>query len=66
MASPQENITSNEAAALLHRAPITLERWRRRRVGPPFLRVCGRVLYRVADIEEWLEKNRVEPMRDAA
>jgi hypothetical protein len=31
----------------------TLERWRWTRTGPPYLKVGGRVLYRLADIEAW-------------
>ena len=29
----------------------TLERWRWRRKGPPFLKIGGRVVYRIDDIE---------------
>lgn len=65
MTSLPETITPPEAAALLKRAPVTLERWRRLRIGPPFLRVCGRVLYRTSDIAGWLDKQRQEP-REAA
>lgn len=57
----QETITPREAAALLKRAPVTLERWRRLRIGPPFLRVCGRVLYRPDDITHWLDAQLQEP-----
>jgi hypothetical protein len=32
-------------------SPRTLERWRWLKQGPPFLRVGGRILYRVEDIE---------------
>ena len=32
-------------------SPRTLERWRYRGTGPQFLKVGGRVLYRLADIE---------------
>jgi DNA-binding transcriptional MerR regulator len=32
-------------------SPRTLERWRRRGTGPAFLKVGGRVVYRLADIE---------------
>lgn len=54
-------LTAREAAALLKRSPVTLERWRRLRMGPPFLRVCGRVLYRANDIATWLDAKRQEP-----
>jgi hypothetical protein len=34
-------------------SPRTLERWRWLREGPRYLKLGGRVLYRVADIEEF-------------
>lgn len=33
----------------------TLERWRGAGIGPKFLKLCGRVLYRQADIEAYEE-----------
>jgi predicted DNA-binding transcriptional regulator AlpA len=33
----------------------TLERWRSAGIGPKFLKLCGRVLYRQADIEAYEE-----------
>jgi len=33
----------------------TLERWRSEGVGPKFLKLCGRVLYRQVDIEAYEE-----------
>jgi hypothetical protein len=31
-------------------SPRTLERWRWQRIGPPYLKVGGRVVYRLEDI----------------
>lgn len=31
----------------------TLERWRSEGIGPKFLKLCGRVLYRQVDIEAY-------------
>lgn len=56
MNATSETITPREAAALLKRTPVTLERWRRLRIGPPYLLVCGRVLYRTGDIDAWLNR----------
>lgn len=42
--------------ALAHRwriSPRTLEGWRLRKQGPPFLKVGGKVLYRLTDIEAY-------------
>jgi len=58
--SAPDTITPREAAALLKRSVVTLERWRRVRIGPPFYRVCGRVLYSSAAIATWIESQRVE------
>ncbi len=33
----------------------TLERWRCEGIGPKFLKLCGRVLYRLVDIEAFEE-----------
>ncbi len=33
----------------------TLERWRSEGIGPKFLKLCGRVLYRQVDIETYEE-----------
>ena len=33
----------------------TLERWRSEGIGPRFLKLCGRVLYRLVDIEAYGE-----------
>ncbi len=34
-------------------SPRTLERWRWERIGPQFLKIGGRVVYRLSDIEEF-------------
>jgi hypothetical protein len=42
----------------------TLERWRWLRQGPPYLRIGGRIVYRMTDVESYeaarLHKNEVE------
>lgn len=35
----------------------TLANWRSNREGPPYVKVGGRVMYRLSDVEEW-EKRR--------
>jgi helix-turn-helix protein len=56
-----EYLTREEAAALLRRTPAVLAGWAYRRTGPPFIRTGGRVLYRTADLELWLEAHRITP-----
>ena len=42
----------------------TAIRYRNRREGPPWIRVGGQVRYRKSDVDAWLNKNRVEPVRE--
>lgn len=37
----------------------TVERWRRLGLGPPFLKLNGRVVYRLADVEQF-EADRIQ------
>jgi hypothetical protein len=37
----------------------TLARWRREKVGPPFIRLQGRILYRRGDVASWIEQSTV-------
>jgi hypothetical protein len=34
-------------------SPRTLERWRWLKAGPPYLKVGGRVVYRLEDVEQY-------------
>lgn len=51
-----EKLTTAELAAELKRTAHTLERWRRLRIGPPYLRLQGRVLYDRQAVEQWLQE----------
>lgn len=42
---------SSSQAAKRGQSEATLERWRSDRIGPVFLKIRGRVLYRLIDIE---------------
>lgn len=48
-------LTAAHAGAYLGRSPLTLERWRSIGKGPRFARINGRVGYRKADVEAWVE-----------
>lgn len=50
-------MTTAELAKVLRRSPESVQRWRRMRVGPPYIRVQGRVFYSQRLLEEWLQKN---------
>lgn len=49
-----------ELARRWHVSPRTLERWRWLRRGPPYLRVGGRVVYRLEDVEAY-ENDNLQP-----
>lgn len=45
-----------EAGAYIGVSPRTLDRWRTDGTGPRFSRVNGRVLYRVKDLEAFVDR----------
>jgi hypothetical protein len=51
-------------------SPRTLERWRWLRQGPPYLRIGGRIVYRLADIVAFeaaqLHESAPHPLRSAS
>lgn len=58
----EDRITPEEAAKRLKIAPRTLSDWRRRRVGPPFIRLDnGRVAYRRSEVESFAKARQVAP-----
>lgn len=54
-------LSEKEAAELLGLSPVTLQGWRAKRKGPPWVRIEGTIRYKLEDLEEFLEKNRVIP-----
>jgi hypothetical protein len=52
-------IDTAEAAREMNRSPETLQRWRRLRSGPSFVRINGRVLYSRLLLREWVETKLV-------
>jgi predicted DNA-binding transcriptional regulator AlpA len=55
-------LSPDRAAQVLGVPARTLEAWRWRRTGPPYIKLGKRVGYRVADIESWLAAQRVETL----
>jgi hypothetical protein len=47
------NLTQLEVAERWRLSGRTLEKWRQRRVGPRYLRVGGKVLYPLSEIERF-------------
>jgi hypothetical protein len=50
-------LDQTDLARRWHLSPRTLERWRWVGEGPPYLKVGGRVLYRLEDVEAFEEEN---------
>ena len=58
----QKKLDTRAAAAYLdERSPRTLEAWRIQGKGPRYLKICGRVLYDVADLDAFLAECRRNP-----
>ena len=51
----KELLTPAEVAAWTRRSVQTLARWRCEGQGPRFVRVGGRIHYRVSDVRAWLD-----------
>jgi len=49
------HLTQKQLAARWRRSEACLERWRCDGIGPEFLKLCGRVLYRQVDTEAYEE-----------
>ena len=61
---PTENglVDTVEAAVYLGRKERTLRRWRAEKKGPEYHLVCGRYMYRLDDLDAFLESCRQDPL----
>jgi len=55
------NFDTVKAAQYLGLATQTLANWRFTRQGPPYSKLGRRIVYRLEDLDAFLEKNRIEP-----
>lgn len=60
---PVRHLTQNELAQRWRISPRTLERWRWLQEGPQFLKIGGRVVYRLEDVEAYEAANKQEMAR---
>ena len=51
--------TPDELASVLDVTIDTLAEWRSKRTGPDYVKLGKRVMYRSADVEEWMKRNVV-------
>lgn len=52
---PMQHLTQIDLATRWRLSERTLERWRWQRIGPPFIKAGGRVLYRLGDVLRYEE-----------
>ena len=60
---PGENMRPPEAACYLGLSESLLAKLRmrdKRTIGPKFIKVSGCIIYRRADLDDWLEQNSVQ------
>jgi len=57
---PRAWLDEKEAAGYLRLSVFSLRAWRSRDEGPPFYRVGNRVVYKLGEIDRWMEKHRVK------
>lgn len=62
--SPDYLGSTTEAAAYTHHSPRTYIRWRGLGLGPAYVRAGRKIRYRKRDIDAWLAKHRVLPVRE--
>lgn len=53
-----------ELAEFLRRDEGALANWRYQGIGPPYVKVHGRILYDWADVHAWLAGQKVDPQVD--
>jgi hypothetical protein len=59
--APTASVESNVAAPMIGVEPLTLKMWRRKGIGPPYVKFGNRVRYRVRDLDAWLDAHTVTP-----
>jgi len=58
---PVRLLEPEAAAQLLGLARRSLANWRSQGRGPRYIKTGGRVRYRTADLERWLDRRAVDP-----
>jgi hypothetical protein len=63
--TPTRHLHQEDLARRWRLSPRTLERWRWLKAGPPYLKIGGRVVYRLEDVEDY-ETNQLHLVASAA
>jgi hypothetical protein len=61
MDTEAEMKSDKETAPILGVARITLRKWRARGRGPAWVKLEGKVRYKMADLIAFIERNRIDP-----
>jgi predicted DNA-binding transcriptional regulator AlpA len=56
---PKKLLSVEEVAEALDMSVVTLNKWRCKRIGPPYFKLGASVRYRWGDVQAWLETQRV-------
>ncbi len=57
------HLNQKQLAVRWQMAEATLASWRSDRVGPDYLKICGRVMYRLVDIESFEDSSMKKVFR---
>jgi len=61
-----EHLNEEKLARRWAISPRTLQRWRQEGKGPAYLKLGGRVVYRIFDVEAWEDESRRAGTRKGA
>ena len=61
-----DHLTEQELSHRWLIPPETLRTWRARKQGPPYLKLEGKVRYRMADVEEYERSKLRKPLNQGA
>ena len=53
-------LTSEDVSEYLRVSPHTIEMWRRKKVGPPWLKIGRSIRYKFSEVHAWLERRGQE------
>lgn len=66
MSTLSDVLTTEKAAEYLGLKPATLTSWRHQGRGPRYIKVGRSCVYRLADVESWLDEQAVIPFKELA
>jgi hypothetical protein len=58
-------VSEKAAAKALGAKPQTMRAWRHRGVGPAYLKLAGKIMYRLDDLKKFIEQSRIVPKKRA-